>query len=65
MRYRENFYVGEHLTGTEILEEGCTLELAKRHAKRAVEHGRADRVQICKITGQMVYQYPRKNAPKA
>ena len=65
VRYRENLYSGERLTSTELLDEDCPLELAKHHAVYAVKHGRADRAQICKLTGKTVYVYPRKNAPNA
>lgn len=51
------------LASTELLDDDCSLELAKRHAVDAVEHGRADRAQIFKLTGKKVYEYPRKNAP--
>ena len=61
--YRVNWFKNEHLIGTEP-SHGLTLEDMKKRARAMVADESADRVEICKLSGELVFQHsgaPRRD----
>jgi hypothetical protein len=57
--YRANWFRNERLIGTEPWDEP-RLEDVRKRARAMIADGSADRIEICKPTGEVVFQHPRR-----
>ena len=61
MRYRINLYEKGQLISTEMLDD-VTQTFAARYAETAVLTGHAERAEVRKLTGELVYQHPKRTS---
>lgn len=54
--YRANWFRNELLIGTEPWDE-ATLEDVKKRARAMIDNESADRIEICKPSGEVVFQH--------